>query len=79
MQNLTFATEQPEVVEEYLAAKITQSCITGPFDKLPNGDVHISRFGVIPMKHLQKCRLLVDISHPAGCSINYGNQKIFII
>ena len=74
-RNLISATEHPEVVEEYLAAEITQSRIIGPFDKLPNGDPHISRFGVIPKKHSQKWRLIVDLSHPAGCSINDGIPK----
>ena len=58
-----------------MAAEITQSHITGPFDKLPNRDAHISQFGVIPKKYSQKWRLIVGLSHPTGCSINDGIPK----
>ena len=73
--NLSSGYEHPEVVDEYLAAEITQSCIAGPFEKLPNLEVHIGRFRVIPKKHSQKWRLIVDLSHPTGHSINDGISK----
>ena len=73
-RNLISVTEPPEVVE-YLAVEITQSRITRPFGKLPNEDAHITQFGVIPKKYLQKWRLIVDLSHPTGCSINNGIPK----
>jgi hypothetical protein len=38
--------------------------------------VHISRFGVIPKKHQPgKWRLIVDLSHPAGSSVNDRIEK----
>ena len=74
-RNLSSAYEHPEVVDEYLAAEIAQCRIAGPFEKLPNSEIHISRFGVIPKKHSQKWRLIVDLSHPVGHSINVGIPK----
>jgi len=69
-RNLMSTLEHPEVVEEYLATKLRQSRIAGPFKKatVPNG--HISRFGVIPKKASGKWRLIVDLSHPLGASFD---------
>ena len=37
---------------------------------------HISRFGVIPKSHQpNKWRLIIDLSHPQGKSVNDGVQK----
>ena len=74
-RNLSLAYEHPEVVDKYLEAEIVQCRIAGQFEKLPNSEVHISRFGVIPKKHSQKWRLIVDLSHPVGHSINNGIPK----
>ena len=38
--------------------------------------VHLSRFGVIPKLHQPgKWRLIVDLSHPSGASINDGASR----
>ena len=74
-KNMISANEHPEVVDEYLAAEIAQSRVAGPFVKLATPRAHISRFGVIPKKHSKKWRLIVDLSHPAGYSINDGIPK----
>ena len=39
-------------------------------------DIHISRFGVIPKNHQPgEWRLVVDLSYPAGASINDGIES----
>ena len=45
-----------------------------PTSALP--EVHISRFRVIPKNHQpDKWRLIVDLSHPSGHSVNDGIPK----
>ena len=45
----------------------------GPLDPAQHPKVHISRFGVIPKNHQPgKWRLIVDLSHPKGESVNDG-------
>ena len=75
-KNLGSAIEHPKVVEEYLAAEISQNRVAGPFNRSSIADVHISRFGVIPKGHQSnKWRLIVDLSHPVGHSVNDGISK----
>ena len=74
-KNMISTNEHPEVVDKYLAAEIAQSRVVGPFEKLATPGAHISRFGVIPKNHSKKWRLIVDLSHPAGYSINDGIPK----
>ena len=43
----------------------------GPFERSEVPEVHLSRFGVIPKSNqLGKWRLIVDLSHPEGRSVN---------
>jgi len=50
--------------------------IAGPFNKSTIPQAHISRFGVIPISHQpNKWRLIIDLSHPVGHSINNGIPK----
>ena len=74
--NLHGAHDHPEVVDRYLDTEIAQGRMIGPFplDSLPGS--HISRFGVIPKGHqVDKWRLIVDLSYPAGSSVNDGIPK----
>ena len=69
--NLQSAKENPSVVDRYLVDEWSSKNIAGPFnpDQL-KGLVH-NRFGVIPKPHKPgKWRLIVDLSHPKGRSIN---------
>ena len=70
-RNLSYALQHPETVEQYLADEIAQKRVAGLFQKVIIPTAHISRFGVIPKNHQPNnwC-LIVDLSHPAGCSIN---------
>ena len=45
----------------------------GPFERSEMPEVHLSRFGVIPKSNQPgKWRLIVDLSHPEGRSVNDG-------
>jgi len=75
-KNLLGAIQHPGVVDQYLAEELSHHRIAGPFhpDLIP--EAHISRFGVIPKNHQpNKWRLIVDLSHPSGRSINDGIPK----
>ena len=75
-KNLGSAIEHPKIVEEYLAAEISQNRVAGPFIKNSITNVHINRFGVIPKGHQSnKWRLIVDLSHSVGYSVNDGISK----
>ncbi|XP_065918904.1 uncharacterized protein [Dysidea avara] len=74
-KNLVSAFEHPEVVDEYLANELKESRIVGPFKKYSIRNAHISRFGVIPKKSSGKWRLIVDLSHPPGFSVNDAIPK----
>ena len=72
-KNLDCALQHPQVVEGYLSEEIAQHRVAGPFHMSAVSKVHISRFGVIPKNHKpDKWRLIVDLSHPAGHSVNDG-------
>ena len=74
--NLEGTLQHPTVVEEYIAEEITQHRVIGPLPKSAVPGVHISRFGVILKIHVpNKWRLIVDLSHPAGHSVNDGIPK----
>lgn len=71
-RNMKSALDNPQVVRQYLAAESTLGRIEGPLEMGMPG-VIVNRFGVIPKQHQQgKWRLIVDLSHPKGFSINDG-------
>ena len=75
-KNLDGALRHPEVVDEYLTAEIAHHRVAGPFIKTTVPKAHVSRFGVIPKNHNpNKWRLIVDLSHPTGHSVNDGIPK----
>ena len=75
-RNLAGALQHPKVVDDYLKAEIAELCVVGPFHKADIPDAHISRFGVIPKQHKpNNWRLIVDLSHPVGSSVNDGIPK----
>jgi len=58
-------------VDDYLQAELDHKRIAGPFLPSQYQGVHITRFGVIPKGHQpNKWQLIVDLSHPSGCSVN---------
>ena len=68
--NMQSARENPGPVEEYVRAE----CAAGRLVPLPDQtSIHVSRFGVIPKSNQPgKWRLILDLSHPKGHSINDG-------
>ena len=70
--NLYSALEHPEVVTEYLHTEVSLGRVAGPFAPGAVPHIHISRFGVIPKGQTGKWRLIVDLSHPKGHSVNDG-------
>ena len=70
-KNLEGARSHPKVVQEYLRTEVHLGRVVGPLTNSVKLTTHISRFGVIPKSHqLNKWRLIVDLSHPVGLSIN---------
>ena len=73
--NLEGAWEHPDIVNDYLSTEISLGWVAGPFLPRAIPQVHISRFGVIPKGQTGKWRLIVDLSHPKGQSVNDGIPK----
>ena len=62
-----------QVVDNYLQEELSLGRVAGPFahSLVPHGQ--ISRFGVIPKHHKPNSwRLIIDLSHPQGYSVNDG-------
>lgn len=67
------ALDNQEVVDRYLSKEVELGRVMSPIipERLPH--IQINRFGVIPKNHQpRKWRLIVDLSHPAGNSVNDG-------
>ena len=77
-RNMKSAAEEPAVTDAYLAKEVAAKRIMGPLGHgtESSGGVHTSRFEVIPKPHQQgKWRLIVDLSHPKGTSVNDGVES----
>ena len=71
--NMPSVGKHPEVVQHYLMEEQSQGRVLGPFNPRDVTGVHVSSFGVIPKNHQPgKWRLIVDLSHPEGKSVNDG-------
>ena len=72
--NLHSAILHPEVVDEYIQNELSLGRISGPYplSQCPLRCT-VAGFGVIPKNHQpNKWRLIIDLSHPQGNSINDG-------
>ena len=49
--------------------------LIGPLKPNDYPYVQISSLGAIPKKHTDKWRLILDLSHPSGSSVNDGISK----
>ena len=75
-KNLEGAIQHPAVVDKYLEEEVALGRVAGPFRKSDLTKIQISRFGVIPKSHQKdKWRLIIDLSHPKGNSVNNGIPK----
>lgn len=71
--NMKSALSQCEVVDKYLAKEVELGRVIGPLSPASFPEATISRFGVIPKgRQVGKWRLIVDLSHPKGASVNDG-------
>ena len=70
--NLLSASQNPEVVTRYIQKEVTLGRVIGPLEPVLAARAHISPFGVIPKGHTRKCCLIIDLSSPAGSSVNDG-------
>ena len=71
--NLLSAFQNPQVVSQYLEEEKELGRIIGPLEPVLAQKVHTSPFGIIPKRHSPgKWRLILDLSNPAGSSINDG-------
>ena len=67
------ALQNPQVVDVYLSREVQLGRVAGPFPLPPLPNLHNSRFGVILKRGRPvKWRFIVDLSHPAGGSVNNG-------
>ena len=72
-RNMPSVLEHPEVVDQYVGDESVAGRILGPFPRGAIPDLHINRLGVIPKGHTPgKWRLITDLSHPDGHSVNDG-------
>ena len=74
-RNLKGARDHPNVVSDYLTTELSLGRIAGPFPLAAVPHIHVSRFGVIPKGQTGRWRLIVDLSHPKGQSVNDGIPK----
>ena len=59
-----------------LQQEITKGRLIGPLDPQIYPYIHVSSLGAVPKKHsLNKWRLILDLSHPKGHSINDGIDR----
>ena len=71
--NMASALLNPQVIDNYLQSEVQSGRVAGPFSQPPLPVLHVSRFGVIPKRHQPgKWRLILDLSSPAGHSVNDG-------
>ena len=74
-RNMPSALDHPEVVDQYLSIEVNERRVAGPFPSQACVG-HVSRFGIIPKSHQpNKWRLIFDLSHPKGHSVNDGIPK----
>ena len=69
------ANEHPAVISEGLTTEVHNGRLAGPFNPADYPYVHISSLGAVPKKHSDKWRLILDLSHPPGSSVNDGISK----
>ena len=75
-RNMASALSHPTVIEEYIKDELSLSRLAGLFHKQAIEGGQINRFGVIPKNHRTGARrLIVDMSHPEGRSVNDGILK----
>lgn len=73
LQNMPSAMVNPQPVTMYLGEERAAGRVLGPLIPAQVPSLQISRFGVIPKSNQpNKWRLILDLSHPTGFSVNDG-------
>ena len=72
-RNMPSAAEHPEVIDQYVEGERASGRILGPFATGTVSDIQVNRLGVVPKGHTPgKWRLITDLYHPEGASVNDG-------
>ena len=75
-RNHPSALECPSVISESLSKEVAAGRLFGPLNPSHYPQVQVSSLGTVPKKHVQnKWRLILDLSHPKGHSVNDGINK----
>jgi len=69
-KNFEGARQRPDKGNDYQASDQATGRVVGPFPPRAVPHMHISRFSVIPKSQKGKWRLIFDLSHPKGHSVN---------
>lgn len=65
--------EHPDVAGRYIEKEVWLGRVLGPLKVGGFPHININHFGVIPKTHQPgEWHLIVDLSHPAGASVNDG-------
>lgn len=72
-ENKKSAKLHPEAISKFLTDELSRGRMLGPFPLQAQVDIHINRVGVVPKGHnTGKFRMITDLSHPEGRSVNDG-------
>ena len=67
------AEVRPSVITDFLSAELRAGRVLGPVDPNIAKAIQVNRFGLAPKGHQpDKWGLIVDLSYPAGRSVNDG-------
>ena len=69
------AREHPAIISTALSEEINKGRLIGPLNIRDFPYVQISSLGAVSKKHTEKFRLILDLSHPKGQSVNAGINK----
>ena len=76
-RNHPSASDHPDIVSKSLEVELSKGRLVGPLDLSTYPHLHTNSLGVIPKKHSEKWRLIVDLSHPKGSSVNDGIDRTY--
>ena len=74
-RNHPSADKHPSVISEGLATEVQKGRLISPLNPADYPYVQTSSLGAVPKKHSDKWRLILDLSHPDGSSVNDGISK----
>jgi hypothetical protein len=64
--------ENVTILQQKIEKEITAGRVEGPFQKPPSDNFRVSPLGLIPKKTSGEFRVIHDLSHPTGNSVNEG-------